>query len=405
MKTKFLLLSFLIINSIQAQLNVVYKSAYSLNDLFALNADTVFVCGGGGIVLSTFNSGITWAKDSLPTKLSLNSIIFSKNGIGFIAADSGTIFKSEDMGLNWVKISSNITSNLKNISFYNDSCGYVCDLGGYFDYSIYQTNDNGKTWNLFASKEYIRAFAAFGKDTLYVGTVDSLSYTYNAGVTWISNEVPAEGVYGMSWLSNCIGYISYGYQIFKTEDAGKTFKYFTAVDPFANNLAVISDSIMYIGSTSLSTWSLSKTTDKGSTWEKNSFIYPYDLAFLNKDTGFVIGLYAETMYKWYNGIFKTDNGSVYCDNCQIVGVNTNKDEYEKIKIVPNPIEDISIIAIPEEFKDCLFQLYNSKGQKIDEKIISSPNTYINKGNKPTGIYYYRLINEKSDIYTGKLIIN
>jgi len=69
--------------SAQAQLKQVYTANFSLNDMYCLNADTVFVCGDRGKVLRTTDGGTTWQKDSLPTKFNLTSVIMRNSGIGY----------------------------------------------------------------------------------------------------------------------------------------------------------------------------------------------------------------------------------------------------------------------------------------------------------------------------------
>jgi photosystem II stability/assembly factor-like uncharacterized protein len=393
MKTKlaFMLLWMGIFFSVQAQLKQVFTANFYLNDMYCINSDTIFVCGNGGKVLKTYDAGASWQKDSLPTKFDLKSVIMNKYGIGYLAGDSGTLFKTDNYGANWDKITANINDNINNLQFYNDSCGYAANKFGSSGAAIYKTQNGGKNWNLLRHFEYLTDFKCFGKDTIYIGTVDGLFYSYNAGIKWDSTLVGE--IKSMSWLNDSIGFIAPG--VGKTVNAGKSFNgggYSNASVIFAVN-----DTILY-GSSFLSLGMLyiSKTTNGGDTWDINPEFAPQKISFINKDTGYV--LYGQK-------VFKTTNGCIYtykdCSNFEGV---INNSKLTDITIAPNPMDLITLIRLPATCSLAHYKLYNNLGQMVEENTITPTSNQILRGNKPSGIYIFNITDSKNNLISNQKLI-
>lgn len=393
MKTKLALILLLlgIFSCAQAQLKPVLTANYNLNDLYCLNADTVFICGDGGKVLSTYNGGTSWQTDSLPTKYNFMSVTMHKSGIGYVAGDSGTLFKTINYGKNWTKVLTNIIDNLNSLQFYNDSCGYATNKLGFSGDVIYKTQNGGKKWGIIRKFEYLTDFKCFGQDTLFVASFRGFFYSYNAGIKW--DSIITGEITSMSWLNDSVGYINNGFQ--KTVNAGKTFTRIGYSNPSV--IFAVNDTIIY-GSSYLSLGMLyiSKTINGGITWAINPEFAPQKMSFINKDTGYV--LCRQKAYKTTNGCIYTYND---CSN--IIGVITNS-KLADVTIAPNPMDEQTIISLPSTYASVHYKLYNNLGQIVEEKIITPTSNQILRGNKPIGIYVLSITDIEGNIIANKKLV-
>lgn len=88
-----------------------------------------------------------------------------------------------------------------------------------------------------------------------------------------------------------------------------------------------------------------------------------------------------------------------------MGIN-EKENYQKIKISPNPFNNTAIIVINKDiFLDCRFTIYDLFGRKVKEFAIhESPYTFY-RNNLTDGIYFYQAVTDKNKIIAnGKMVI-
>lgn len=385
----------------QAQLKQLYNAKFNLNDMCCLNADTVFVCGNGGKLLITYNGGITWHNDSLPTKFNLQSVTVHKTGIGYVSGDSGTFFKTNNYGISWSETTTNIIDNINNLKFHNDSCGYAINVFGSFGNIIYKTQDSGRSWaKLFDGKSlndnYIRYYTAFGKDTLFRISINGLYVTYNLGIKWDTLNYP--GTYGMAWQNSKIGYVSAEkFKLYKTINGGTTFKFISEVYYPIQNITIINDSTLIISGNDFGGIGTAKTANGGKTWLNYPLFVARNINFLNKDTGYLIEGY--NIYKTVNGCISTyDN----CPNIINAIINTKQTDFT---MAPNPMELVTFISLPATNTLAHYKLYNNLGELVDQNILTPTLNQILRGNKPSGIYVLNVADSKGNlIATQKLII-
>ncbi|MEI6695176.1 MAG: T9SS type A sorting domain-containing protein [Bacteroidota bacterium] len=91
------------------------------------------------------------------------------------------------------------------------------------------------------------------------------------------------------------------------------------------------------------------------------------------------------------------NGNV----CGSVGINETITQSE-ILVYPNPARDYINFDMGM-YKDFQLSVYNSVGQAILQKEFTSGNNTIYIRNFKQGIYYYRLINDKGKVISGKFV--
>jgi hypothetical protein len=91
-------------------------------------------------------------------------------------------------------------------------------------------------------------------------------------------------------------------------------------------------------------------------------------------------------------------------NCTTVGVPTLNDEKASVSVYPNPFRSTISIQINDvsHIQNCELSIYNNLGAKVLDTKISKQVTTI-EPNFPSGVYFYRVINNGNVIQSGKLI--
>ncbi len=181
-----------------------HNSPTSLNlyKIFFLNDNIGCITGGSGfgegIILQTFDSGLTWTI-SYNSDLTLYSIKFVDHLLGWAVGGKpldnwhtqGIMLKTVDGGNNWIEInSSEITSTLYDIYFINNDTGWAVGEEGL----ILNTSDGGNSW---IRQFHFGTFRYFNKvffQNLNYGTVVGfgIRYSDDGGYSW-ENDFPGAG--------------------------------------------------------------------------------------------------------------------------------------------------------------------------------------------------------------------
>ena len=170
MKTiKLLFLLLLIINfTAQAQWHrQEANTAEGLNDVFCINADTVFAVGNAGVILKTV-----------------------------------------DGGENWIHKTSDFTGYLWKIRFADDTTSYAIGKQG-----IIKTTDCGETWTILdTAEDSLYSVSCVNKDTVYISGVNGLiQKTENGGQTWVTQDPGIiETVTNIQFVNDTLGYATAG---------------------------------------------------------------------------------------------------------------------------------------------------------------------------------------------------
>ncbi|MFB6320705.1 T9SS type A sorting domain-containing protein [Saccharicrinis sp. FJH54] len=75
-----------------------------------------------------------------------------------------------------------------------------------------------------------------------------------------------------------------------------------------------------------------------------------------------------------------------------------------VKIYPNPASDMITIKLPDYDNTRLFELFDVNGKNVIQVELSNQNTDIDLNNLNHGIYFYRILNNRSVYKTDKLIL-
>jgi photosystem II stability/assembly factor-like uncharacterized protein len=151
----------------------------ALVDVYFLNKDTGFVCGGAGPVLSgrtkilrTTNSGASW--DSVYSATTLDEWGWKFNFInkttGYCSVENsspGYFLKTTNAGTNWSRINYGFNLAVQGIGFLNENTGWIG--GGHYPLGItsstYATTNGGTNWTLVPNMVNVNVFQLLN-DTL-----------------------------------------------------------------------------------------------------------------------------------------------------------------------------------------------------------------------------------------------
>lgn len=189
------------------------------------------ICGSGGTILETNDSGTTWNPQSSNTSLPLNAIVSIQGfsvAVGYLGTiavrtnsswnasaidttidlfgayilnsasaltcgNNGRVYLTTNSGTNWNSVSTNTTNGLNSIYFSNTSVGFAVGQNG----TILKTSDGGNTWTVLSSGTtkalngvYVNSY---GTIVYIVGEDGTVLRSTNAGSTWsIENSLTTE---------------------------------------------------------------------------------------------------------------------------------------------------------------------------------------------------------------------
>ncbi|MEO6883338.1 MAG: ice-binding family protein [Bacteroidia bacterium] len=105
-----------------------------------------------------------------------------------------------------------------------------------------------------------------------------------------------------------------------------------------------------------------------------------------------------------SGSFTTDSiSTTMAPICTATGVPV-VDKKELISVFPNPFSNqINIKNNSTQINKCEFIMYNVLGVEVMNTLINNSNTIIGTNSLPSGIYFYKVIQDNTVIQSGKLI--
>jgi len=275
-KSILILFLFALTQKIQAQWNNIYQFDVEMHDLWFINGDTGFICGGATenpILMRTYNGGYTWNN-----------------------------------------ITGNITDPVYAVNFLDESKGFIATWGN-SSRSLWGTVDAGNTWQAkHTTTPYINTitFPSSQVGYTFVAVMEYVTVvkTTNGGDTWsqvafLTVEAPGLGVPDAHFLNESTGYfVTDGGLVYKTTDGGENWT--SLHQSFIYSLSGVYFTDQNTGYVTANTTEygypnglLLKTTDGGLNWENTYFDTPcYDVWFTDPDTGYISTV----------GILKTTDG-------------------------------------------------------------------------------------------------
>ena len=157
----------------------------NFRDIDFLNDNTGYICGEGGSIIKTTNSGQNWTTIPSITIQAANSIAAVDENVVLAGCNNGVYLRSTNSGLNFSLINAGIS--FQNFSFVDNNTGWAVGSS-----KILKTTDKGVTWALQYSHTatLLRIDMIDGNNGFACGWSGSLFKTTNGGVNW--NQLPSQ---------------------------------------------------------------------------------------------------------------------------------------------------------------------------------------------------------------------
>lgn len=165
-------------------------------DMFFIDENTGWVCGGSGGIRYTTNGGVSWISQSSGTTQYIDRIFFVSPTEGWAAggygSGNGFIRYTSNAGTNWNAQTPATSMHIQGMFFINNQFGWVCGVNG----GTARTTNGGLNWFTVGSipHPYAEYIYFINKDTGWIigrnqagGGQDGKGYIYktiNGGISW-----------------------------------------------------------------------------------------------------------------------------------------------------------------------------------------------------------------------------
>ena len=325
------------------------NQGYCRSSVFFVNENIGYSSGTN--LIKTIDGGTTWFLPNLSSGLSSNFVYFINDSIGFIngywSAPGPTIRKTTNGGISWShSISFNPVSNITSLCFTSPQVGFAV---GNDSAVVLKTTDGGANWNPVSTQYQLESVHfPSANDGYAVGFNGTIIHTNDSGNNW-SQQV-----------------------------SGTTVNIHSIYCPSISTCYAVGDS-----------GAILKTTDGGNTWiaQNSGTVQKLRSVYCTSSHCFAVGDSGV--------ILKTVDGEVgFAEN--------SASEQSTLIVFPNPANNELNIQI-NSIQTFHFTLYNSLGEKIIEQTLNNKSSTINLSAYSKGIYFYKMISDKSIIKTGKII--
>lgn len=259
----------------------------NINDVWAVDENTVWAVADQNVILKTMDGGTTWNRVTAPSKqnnVELSSISLIGSDNIWISGLSGEVYHSTDAGNSWTTIQSEVINNnsMQGIHAINSNVVYVAgenNSGGF----IAMTNDGGITWdsivpaNNYNKHNWIGVTSSNPSNIVIYGQRSHYIHSNDGGQNWTNDSLTGATNGGDI---NCLKILdantwwgAFDYEgIFITDNTGNSWNqqnsvppsgmYLVGIDSYDYKLCVIvgSSSDSFIGK-------IIKTSDGGQLWE------------------------------------------------------------------------------------------------------------------------------------------
>jgi photosystem II stability/assembly factor-like uncharacterized protein len=362
---------------------------FRLDKISFASTNNIYISGSNYKNFRTTNGGANWEYDYTAGFTHIKRMFFTGPNIGFAIAGRGSVLSTVNFGNNWQAV-YDTTAELNNLFFLNPTTGWITGNG-----IILKTNNAGLNWQ----RNYLRGEMLkiwFGNSLSgYSIMNDSIQKSTDGGVNWIpqGNNHAIDFCFTNLSTGWSLNYADSTTEIRKTTNGGLNYSLCSKLPNSIYKIQFIDPFTGYSSDNNL-VW---RTTDAGITWKsveypKSEYLNINDFWFSDANTG------------WFCGdnsmVLNTSTGS---------SININKftfpssDECLSINNYPNPFNNQTKIlyALPVSGKVHI-KVYNILGQEI----YSFVSEFQSKGNHAlefnssglaSGIYFITLKNQK---YTG-----
>lgn len=403
MKTQLFVFYFITLNlCASAQWENLYSFQTPAYAFITFNNNLYAGLSGGGVYMSQ-DSGYTWTAKNNGIQMGGAYIYsFTSRNDSLYAGGFGEVNFSNDYGTNWSLLNLNLDLNDFVYTLAIKDNFLFAGTGHGPTNGVYRKPMNGSVWSPMNSglpaNVGIHAFIVYN-NILFAGTDSGVYASANNGANW-------------TWTSNGI-------------DAGLSILSFSTIN--GNMLAGTTKGVFV-------------SSDNGSTWYSSNGLpsNSVGVCFTNNTDYVVTGTYANSYYSYDNGLnwINISNGQdsivsffsmtsqgdyfyagtgggisstnfVYRLDWLNLSLPENKFRMDDgLTVTPNPFKFSTTIRLRSAVKDAELIIYNLYGQNIKTlKNISGRAILLTVDNLPGGLYFFRLIQDNTNIATDKLIIN
>ena len=342
------------------------------DDVFFLNENLGWAVNGyySGLFKTT-DGGITWTQQITNGQFGykyFRNVEFLNENIGFIGCLNGGFYKTNNGGTTWVPVTniSPVPPALCGLDAVGTATIYGC--GAYFSPGyIIKSTDSGATWQYINMSAYANALVEvlfLDENTGYAsGSNDAgavILKTTDGGISWTTlynGTIPGEYVWKLQVLSSNINIIFGSVEsvdpnpgrMLKSVDAGVTWISKNVPDPDVQAIGFVDENHGWIGGHITGFY---ETFDAGTTWTNTTVGSNLNrIIFINNQLGYACG---KTIYKMTNNL--------------AVNPFTEQARLELVvRVIPNPVKEILNLEIDFLGTDNLILgLYSQTGQLIKQ---------------------------------------
>ncbi len=199
---------------------IVKELPFTIKKIVFNNQGILFAAKGGfnGGLIKSYDEGITW--ESVFSQ-NVGSIAFQPDNIIFIITKDDSysslyylnLFKSTDNGDTWVEVNFPGTANPHyNVVATNRNGALFVGIENYYDFNntIYQSTDNGTTWQACDQKGKIyvpNTFYVASNNFMYTGSDRGVARSTDNGNSWDLLNLGSEYIYINSITANSLGHV------------------------------------------------------------------------------------------------------------------------------------------------------------------------------------------------------
>lgn len=272
---------------------------FHFRGLYILDSNTLWISGTNGVVIHSFDGGMTWKIDSISEARELDfrdvHALNDSTALVLSAGSPGKILKTSNKGNTWKEAYANYDSLIfyDGMDFWNEQEGIVFGDPIHRKMQMLYTNDGGTTWtkidstNLPKTLPIEAAFAAsgtgiitLGNTKIYIGTGGEQARfitSNDKGKTWNYFSTPmlqgtaSKGIYSMAFKDDKNGVavggnwenIECDSSKMYTNDGGRTWHLSNGIQHYRSCVAHVKDDV-YI---STGTSGTDISYDGGKSWQ------------------------------------------------------------------------------------------------------------------------------------------
>lgn len=263
-----------------------------------------YLTGDLGLILLTGNGGNSFVDRSRPISLPFNSLYFVSANVGFVSGNNGNILSTTNSGGTWTTLNPGTNRNVNGLYFFDINSGFAVGDRGL----ITKTENRGVNWELVSSGTNdinFRDIRFLDEDTgLIIGDQGYLLRSENGGTSW--DRVSLNRVAKLNALAimdgNTAILVGEGGTVFKTGDKGNSWSRLeTGFTVNFSDVEFLDESVGFITGEE---GTILRTFDRGETWEKlptGTFQDFTALSFGDLNVGYAAG----------------ENGIFYQYTCQV----------------------------------------------------------------------------------------